>query len=336
MKLPITKTLSIAALLALSCTAAAVPAQAGERVHSSSLSAMATSQTSNDSVGTSYYGVKYTPDGATISGKLKGVNKKTAVLFRVSVSQFAGQRGFTEKAYSDKNGNFTVKISGIKNTKDRYWQIETPNSGKLYGKVLAKGKVTAPKPSTGTTPPINAPKPAQPAPAPVKPTPAPSPTPAPAPAPTTSTPGPGTIVKKGFITGYTIHDNDPAGSKEIAYSKDWNNATIHTEAGGAGTYDDPITLAAQEGDYAPGTRFYLPHVDRYFMLEDTCANCGDKAEWIDMWIGGEMSDSAAATDACARALTGDIEFWVNPQRGLPVSTGPLFNSQTDKCYVPTP
>ena len=53
-------------------------------------------------------------------------------------------------------------------------------------------------------------------------------------------------VKTGFVTGYTIHDNDPAG-RAIAYP-----GTFHAQAGGTGTYDDPITLAAQAGDYAPG------------------------------------------------------------------------------------
>lgn len=168
-----------------------------------------------------------------------------------------------------------------------------------------------------------------PAPAPVA---ASQPQPKSAPA---STSGSG-IIKTGFITGYTIHDNDPPGSKAIAYSSEWEPRAIHTEASGTGTYDNPITLAAQAGDYAPGTRFYLPHVDRYFILEDTCASCGEKSEWIDMWIAGELSDSAAATDACARKLTGTFSFEVNPPHGRYVVPGPLFNSATDTCYNPTP
>lgn len=148
-----------------------------------------------------------------------------------------------------------------------------------------------------------------------------------------STDSSGATITTGFITGYTIHDNDPAGSKAIAYSSAWEGRAVHSEAGGIGTYADPITLAALVGDYAPGTRFYLPHVKRYFVLEDTCADCGQKSEWIDMWIGGELSDSAAATTRCAESLTGYHAFEVHPPAGRPVVTGPLFNSATDTCYA---
>ncbi len=151
-----------------------------------------------------------------------------------------------------------------------------------------------------------------------------------APVPTVSS---STTITTGFITGYTIHDNDPAGSKAIAYSSAWEARAVHAEAGGTGTYTDPITLAAQVGDYTPGTRFYLPHVKRYFILEDTCAACGQKPEWIDMWIGGELSDSPAATTRCAEALTGHHEFEVHPPAGRPVVTGPLFDSATDTCHA---
>lgn len=186
--------------------------------------------------------------------------------------------------------------------------------------------------------PATKPKPSPPTPAKVTPKPALVATPAPestaAPVPRAQPPS-GTM-KTGFITGYTIHDNDPPGSKEIAYSNQWDTRTLHSAAGGIGTYDDPITLAAQAGDYAPGTRFYLPHVDRYFILEDTCASCGEKPEWIDMWIAGELSDNATATDACARQLTGMFTFEVNPPRGRHVVSGSLFNSAQDTCYSPTP
>ncbi|MGX5360033.1 LGFP repeat-containing protein [Kocuria sp. KH4] len=155
----------------------------------------------------------------------------------------------------------------------------------------------------------------------------------PAAAAPSSTASSGATSTTGFITGYTIHDNDPAGSKAIAYSSAWEDRAVHSEAGGTGTYADPITLAAQIGDYAPGTRFYLPHVKRYFVLEDTCADCGQKPEWIDMWIGGDPSDSAAATTRCAESLTGYHDFEVHPPAGRPVVTGPLFNSATDTCYT---
>jgi hypothetical protein len=154
-------------------------------------------------------------------------------------------------------------------------------------------------------------------PAPVSP-PAASPAPAPS-----AAPGPRTVT--AFVTGYTLFDNDPPGSKAIAYP------VLHEEAGGTGTYDDPITLAVGRGKYAPGTRFYLPHVKRYFIVEDLCAACNDKSQWIDMWIGGEKGDNASAADTCARHLTGTFAVEVHPPRGRSVTPGPLFAS--GRCTV---
>jgi hypothetical protein len=152
----------------------------------------------------------------------------------------------------------------------------------------------------------------------------------------TTTTGTSGTTRTGFVTGYSTSDNDPAWSKAIAYSSDWDSRTIHREGGGIGTYEDPVTLAAQVGDYAPGTRFYVPHVDRYFMLEDTCASCGDKPEWVDLFIGGEVGDDEAKLDSCMASLTGTYSFEVNPPPGRHVVAGPLFNSATDTCYTPTP
>lgn len=152
---------------------------------------------------------------------------------------------------------------------------------------------------------------------------------------TTSTTTSGTT-RTGFVTGYSTSDNDPQWSKNIAYSSAWDSRTVHPEAGGTGTYDDPVTIAAQAGDYTPGTRFYVPHVDRYFMLEDTCASCGEKPEWVDMFIGGEVGDDPAKLGSCMASLTGTFAFEVNPPPGRHVVAGPLFNSTTDTCYKPTP
>jgi len=158
----------------------------------------------------------------------------------------------------------------------------------------------------------------------------------PTPTTSTTTTAPSGSTRTGFVTGYSTSDNDPQWSKSIAYSSAWDSRTIHPEAGGTGTYDDPVTIAAQAGDYAPGTRFYVPHVDRYFMLEDTCASCGEKPEWVDMFIGGEVGDDPAKLDSCMASLTGTFAFEVNPPQGRHVVAGPLFNSATDTCYKPTP
>src|ERR1700709_2404500 len=51
----------------------------------------------------------------------------------------------------------------------------------------------------------------------------------------------------GPITFYAAADNDPAGSREIAFPG------LHREAGGTGTFADPLTFAAAKGVFKPGT-----------------------------------------------------------------------------------
>ncbi|MFB0835768.1 hypothetical protein ACX8Z9_12030 [Arthrobacter halodurans] len=134
-----------------------------------------------------------------------------------------------------------------------------------------------------------------------------------------------------YVTGYSMQDNDPAGSRAIAYSQLWGFKTRHQQAGGDGTYANPITLAVSPGRYAPGTRIYMPHVDRFFVVEDSCASCGAKSSWVDMYVGGTMSDPTSKVDACMAQLTGNYRMVVNPTRYHKVVKGPLYNSRTDTC-----
>ncbi|GAA3435694.1 hypothetical protein [Kutzneria kofuensis] len=126
----------------------------------------------------------------------------------------------------------------------------------------------------------------------------------------------------GQITFYGAADNDPPGSREIAFPD-----VMHGRAGGTGTFDDPITFAAQQGSFKPGTKIYVPDVRRYFILEDTCANCA--GSHVDLWAG-------AATDRgivkCEDSLTrnGSRPYQVNPPAGLAVSPGDLY--QNGHCF----
>ena len=123
---------------------------------------------------------------------------------------------------------------------------------------------------------------------------------------------------RAFVTAYTWFDNDPPGPA-IA------SPVIHGQAGGSGTYADPVTLAVAEGRFASGTRFYLPHVRRYFIVEDTCASCGERDVWVDMWIDGRHGDEDDVT-ACAHRLTGTFTIEVSPPSGRAVSSGPLYGN----------
>ena len=160
---------------------------------------------------------------------------------------------------------------------------------------------------------------------------------------------------QAYTTAYTYWDNTPPGSATIS------NPILHSLAGGTGTYADPITLAVGHSiingkdilDYPAGTRFYIPNVRRYFIVEDTCGDgaapqngpchkgfpAGTSA-WVDMWIDG-ASGSASTADACASDLTdsnGIAHLIIeNPASNYAVVPGPIIQSGIcTKQYGNTP
>ncbi len=157
----------------------------------------------------------------------------------------------------------------------------------------------------------------------------------------TSTPT-GEIFIQAYTTSYSVWDNTPAGSTAIAYP------VLHSAAGGVGTYTDPITIAVGHSiingkdilDYPPGTRFYIPNVRRYFIVEDSCGDGTNPQNgpchigypagtmtWLDMWIDGS-SGSATSVSSCASFLTdtnGVAHLAVeNPISNYVVVSGPIF------------
>ena len=77
-----------------------------------------------------------------------------------------------------------------------------------------------------------------------------------------------------FLTGYSYWDNTPRESSQIARPE------VHRQAGGSGTYRDPVTLAVghvKHGgrsvmDFPAGTRFYIPRLQKYAIVEDLCGD----------------------------------------------------------------
>lgn len=143
-----------------------------------------------------------------------------------------------------------------------------------------------------------------------------------------------------FVTGYTYWDNTPPGSADIS------NPIIHKKAGGIGTYVDPITVAVGHSiigkshilDYPAGTRFYIPNVRRYFIVEDTCGDgntpqngpChtgypAGTTSWVDIWIDG-ASGSKSVTNSCAEKITGNHLIIKNPATNYAVVSGPIFQN----------
>lgn len=134
-----------------------------------------------------------------------------------------------------------------------------------------------------------------------------------------------------WLTGYSWQDNTPPGSSIVG------EPVLHKEAGGTGTFADPITVAVpgHQGkmDWQPGTKFYLPSVQRYVIVEDSGAAkppSGDDTH-LDMWIGGQ-DGTKATTDACENQLTGNVPAQANPAGNLPVMAGPIFAG--GKCNIP--
>ena len=125
-----------------------------------------------------------------------------------------------------------------------------------------------------------------------------------------------------FITGYTWYDNSPPGSAAIA------RPVIHRRAGGVGTYADPITMAvgytSRGMDIPAGTRFYLPKMKKYFIVEDKCGAChrhsADVAYKLDIWLDGRNRSRSSAR-SCAYSITGKQPVIRRPPNGLPVKRG---------------
>lgn len=175
-----------------------------------------------------------------------------------------------------------------------------------------------------------APAPAVPAVVPVAPKPAPAPV-----VPASSSER---VVNTTYTTAYTWYDNTPVGSATISHP------ILHQSAGGAGTYNDPITIAVGHStasgkdvlDFPAGTRIYLPDVRRYFIVEDSCGDGNDpqggpchqgvnaggtnSTIWIDMWIGGQSMSSDGA-DACASQVTNMRTAVFNPASNYAVAPG---------------
>jgi hypothetical protein len=140
-----------------------------------------------------------------------------------------------------------------------------------------------------------------------------------------------------YVTGYSYFDNTPPRSDTVSHP------VVHRRAGGKGTYADPITVAVghsrQDGrdvlDWAPGTRFYIPSLRRYFVVEDTCGDgrrpqdgpCHTgyprgSSTWLDVWVGGARA-ARSRSDACMSRITHVATVLVDPARDYVVSAGPL-------------
>jgi len=141
-----------------------------------------------------------------------------------------------------------------------------------------------------------------------------------------------------FVSGYSYWDNTPPASAAIA------RPVVHREAGGTGTYFDPITIAVghriengeQTLDFPEGTRFYIAALRKYAIVEDLCGD-GDTPQdgpchvgwdghpWLDLYVGG-AAVSADAADACMEQITGLQRIVIHPAPYYPVYRGEVMAS----------
>lgn len=138
------------------------------------------------------------------------------------------------------------------------------------------------------------------------------------------------------VTFYGWPDNDPSG-KAIAYPKsDGYQKCVHDEAGGKGTYNDPITVAVitkdNGGNWEPGTRMYVPSLKKYFVVEDECAE-GCEENQIDIWMESNGKNDKKAVIKCQEAWTpdGKVEVEINPSKDREVDDEPFFDTKKNKC-----
>jgi 3D (Asp-Asp-Asp) domain-containing protein len=138
-----------------------------------------------------------------------------------------------------------------------------------------------------------------------------------------------------YVTFYGWADNSPPGGA-IAYPSGGAYPTLHPLAGGTGTYADPITFATDPTEFAPGTRLYVPFIQKYVVMEDSCGQCA--TDWmtrkfhIDIWMNSNASENASALISCENSWTRsqtDIELTPPPTRS--VTTAPLFDPSTNIC-----
>jgi hypothetical protein len=173
-----------------------------------------------------------------------------------------------------------------------------------------------------------------------------------------------------YVTWYGYNDNS-CGTEMQMGCNDIANPGLGPQkhmvaTAGAGTYDDPSTAASSDTTdpghvfeaaggvtLTPGTLLYNPEVEQYFILEDSCLECGDEYACklssddtddppppgdckvgqnlhIDFWMGPNDATQPASLGTCEDNATLGMPYGgigtviVNPPPDLPVKPGPLY------------
>ncbi len=134
------------------------------------------------------------------------------------------------------------------------------------------------------------------------------------------------VWKDVYITWYGYNDNscgtEPQhGCNDIADPGLGPKKHMGATAG-AGTYDDPSTAAASDTSdsghvfeaaggvtLSPGTLIYNPEVQQYFIMEDSCLECGDEYA---CHRSADDTDDPLPPANCQVGTNLHIDFWMGP------------------------
>jgi len=139
-----------------------------------------------------------------------------------------------------------------------------------------------------------------------------------------------------YLTFYGWPDNDPPGNA-LAYPRRSNTGAVHNTAGGTGTYEDPVSMATDPSEWQVGTRFYIPFLQKYVVMEDWCAGCvrnwrQQRRHHIDVWMNSNARVNRSALVDCQHRWTRpSVPTELNPPPDRTVDLRPLFDTTTNTC-----
>jgi hypothetical protein len=129
-------------------------------------------------------------------------------------------------------------------------------------------------------------------------------------------------VVSSYVTFYGFDDNDDGNPTHLGTDV-ISSAAVHGRANeDLGTYERPGTLATDASFVTPGTKVYVPTLERYYVMEDTCVECSE--DWlqsklhVDLYVSGTGSELATCEDRLTMEST---EIIIDPPPDLPVKAG---------------
>jgi hypothetical protein len=134
------------------------------------------------------------------------------------------------------------------------------------------------------------------------------PTSSPTGSPTDTSPSPSPSVGSGNGSGNGGRGKGRHHRHEPPNNRRWASKRGSTpQAGGVGTYADPLTMASSSSLFTPCTIFYVPRLQKYVIFEDDCVQCDQDASdgitHIDIWTGSNTSAGGQGLLSCEDSYT---------------------------------